>query len=86
MTTAKFNQNVQADIAARLARAASQPTESQLFNLNAAEVLLDRAAAAQTAYWDALAALERGLGFEINTDELGELSAYSVRDLYNRFA
>jgi hypothetical protein len=83
MTEAQFNQGVQADINAKLARAASELMAS---NLNAAEVYLDRAAAAQKAYWDALAALERALGFEINTDELGEISSYSVRDLYNKFA
>jgi hypothetical protein len=62
------------------------PSKRQQFNLNAAELLLARAATAQKAYWDALAALERELGFEIDTTDLGELDAYSVRDLYKKFA
>lgn len=86
MTTRQFNQSVQATIDAKLARAASEASKARTFNLNAAEVLLDRAAAAQKSYWDALAALERELGFEIKTDDLGELDAYTVRDLYNKFA
>jgi len=56
------------------------------FNLNVAELLLARAATAQRAYWDALAALERELGFEIDTTDLGELDAYTIRDLFKKFA
>lgn len=62
------------------------PTKKKNFNLNIAEALLDRAAAAQKAYWDALAALEREVGFEIDTTDLGDLDAYSVRDLSKKFA
>jgi hypothetical protein len=64
----------------------SKPTKTQKFNLNVAEELLDRAAAAQKDYWDALAALEREVGFEIDTTDLGDLDAYTVRDLYKKFA
>ncbi len=64
----------------------SKPSKRQIFNLNVAELLLARAATAQKSYWDALAALERELGFEVNTSELGELDAYTVRDLYEKFA
>lgn len=49
------------------------------------EELLQAAAIAQAAYWDALSSLERSLGFEINTDELGELDAYTVDDLISKF-
>jgi hypothetical protein len=66
------------------AKTMSKPAKQ--FNLNVAELLLARAATAQKAYWDALAALEREMGFEINTDDLGELDAYTVRDLYKKFA
>lgn len=86
MTSTQFNKNVQASINAKMAQAAAESKDARIFNLNIAEALLDRAATAQRAYWDSLAALEKELGFEIDASELGELDAYSVRDLYNRFA
>lgn len=86
MTTEQFNKNVRSAIAEKMARAASESKAARLFNLSVAETLLDRAATAQKTYWDSLSALEKELGFEIDTEELGELDAYSVRDLYNRFA
>jgi len=45
------------------------------------EKALERAAKAQTRYWDALHALEDALGFDIDASELGELGAYTVEDL-----
>lgn len=47
------------------------------------EKALERAAKAQTRYWDALGDLEAALGFDL--DDIGELSGYSVEDLKSEF-
>lgn len=80
MTTRQFNQSVQAAIDAKLASAAS---EARKINTDAIQALLDSAVAAQASCWDALAALERGLGFEVNTDDY-ELSSWTVDSLIAR--
>lgn len=46
-----------------------------------AEQLLEAAAAAQEAYWDALSELEDELGFDVDAVELGELSGWTVERL-----
>jgi hypothetical protein len=50
-----------------------------------AETLLDRATAAQEAYWDALRELEQDLGFDIDLDG-DALNGYTVEDLQAKFA